>query len=148
MSVLPHGKKTLAGDGPATPLGDGPERGSGSVWVLAVACLLIMASVAAIAVAAVLGAGRRADTAADLAALSAAGMGPADLDSACAVAERIAAAHRTSLTACTVEGAVVDVTVEARQAMPGGLALTLRARARAGPSSGPVPDQARDEVGP
>ena len=148
MSVLPRGRRKLAGDGRAIALRGRPERGSGSVWVLAVACLLIMASVAAIAMVAVLGAGRRADTAADLAALSAAGTGPADLDSACAVAELIAAAHQTSLIACTVEGAVVEVTVEARQAMPGGLAVTLRARARAGPSSSPVPDRAGAEVGP
>lgn len=145
MSGPAHGRWGVAGDGRAVPLQDRPECGSGSVWVLAVACVLIMASVAAVAVAAVLGAGRRADTAADLAALSAAGVGAADLDSACAVAERIAAAHQTRLTACVVEGAVVDVTVEARQPMPGGLALTLSARARAGPSSSPA-DQTRAEV--
>ncbi|MGW0230760.1 Rv3654c family TadE-like protein [Actinopolymorpha singaporensis] len=121
----------------AKAFGRGRERGSGSVWTLAAAAIVVMAAVVSTTMVAVVSAGRRADTAADLAALSAAAVRPDQLGSACAVANRIAAAHRARLVACAVEGSEVDVTVEAHPAAPGGELFVVRARARAGPTTQP-----------
>lgn len=121
----------------AKVLARGRERGSGSVWMLAAATIVVMAAVVSTTMVAVVGAGRRADTAADLAALSAAAVRPDRLGSACAVAVRIATAHQTRLVACAVEGSEVDVTVEAYPAAPGGELFVVRARARAGPTTDP-----------
>ncbi|MET9023875.1 Rv3654c family TadE-like protein [Actinopolymorpha sp. NPDC004070] len=115
----------------------GRERGSGGVWTLAAAAIVVMAAVVSTTMVAVVGAGRRADTAADLAALSAAAVRPDQLGSACAIAGRIAVAHRARLVACVVEGNEVDVTVEAYPAAPGGELFVVRARARAGPTIQP-----------
>ncbi|WP_020577093.1 Rv3654c family TadE-like protein [Actinopolymorpha alba] len=113
----------------------GTERGSGSIWTLAVAAVLILAGLVSVTIVAVMSAGRRADTAADLAALSAAAGGPAAMDGACSVAARIAAAHQARLISCTLTGAVVDVVVEVRPRTLAGDLLTMRARAKAGPTS-------------
>ncbi|MFD2083255.1 helicase/secretion neighborhood TadE-like protein [Actinopolymorpha cephalotaxi] len=113
------------------------ERGSGSVWTLAAAAIVVMAAVVSTTMVAVVGAGRRADTAADLAALSAAAVRPDQLGSACVVADRIVVAHQARLVACAVEGNEVAVTVEAYPAAPGGELFAVRARARAGPTIQP-----------
>ena len=118
------------------------ESGSGTVWVLAVAVLLVLGGIVAATVAVVVAASRTADTAADLAALSAASScGSAsttdcgDLgETPCALARRIAHAHRTRLVACSVRAGVVDVVVEVRPRSLAGGVFVVRSRARAGRS--------------
>ena len=110
------------------------ESGSGTIWVLAMALILVMSGVVAATVASVAGAGRRADTAADLAALSAAARLPGPSGSACLVALRVVHAHRAQLAACSVTGEQVQVAVEVNVAGLGGL-FVVRSRARAGPGA-------------
>lgn len=73
----------------------------------------------------------RAQAAADLAALAAAGVLPSGQETACGVAREVAAANSATVTACEVAGLDVVVRVEARAAV--GVA---RAVARAGPVAG------------
>lgn len=110
------------------------ERGSGTIWVLGCAVLVLVAGMVAATLVAVAAAGRRADTAADLAALSAAGRIQDSTAVPCGVARRIAAAHQARMTSCAVLGPVVEVAVEVRpRSLAGGLFL-VRATARAGPT--------------
>ncbi|OPE52010.1 helicase [Mycolicibacterium diernhoferi] len=73
----------------------------------------------------------RAQSAADLAALSAAAWVAAGHQVACARAVSVAAAVRTAVTDCTVQGLDAVITVEAAAGVPGWRAS---ARARAGPA--------------
>jgi secretion/DNA translocation related TadE-like protein len=75
----------------------------------------------------------RAQAAADLAALAAAGRLAEGADAACAQASVVAQAMRTAVTRCVVEDLDVVVTVEAPVAL--GVWGPARAAARAGPSA-------------
>jgi secretion/DNA translocation related TadE-like protein len=75
----------------------------------------------------------RAQAAADLAALAAAGRLAEGADAACAQASVVAQAMRTAVTQCVVEDLDVVVTVEAPVAL--GVWGPARAAARAGPSA-------------
>ncbi len=117
------------------------ELGSGSIWVL-IAALMVMALGLMVVLTLGLAAARaRAATAADLAALAAAGSPQAA--SPCALAAHVAAAHDAALQRCLVRrtplGSIVDVEVTTSWsvAIPGG--LTVRSRA------GPV--EAREAAG-
>lgn len=110
------------------------ERGSATVWVVALAGVLAAVAMAAVLVGAAVVGRHRATTAADLAALAAAERAVRGDPAACAAAERLAGANGARLTACAVgSGAVVEVTV----ALPvrlGPLGVhRADARARAGP---------------
>jgi secretion/DNA translocation related TadE-like protein len=72
------------------------------------------------------------DAAADLAALSAAHR-LQDRGPACPAARVVTEAHEATLTSCVVDGDDVSVEVTARMALPLGLSVDLRGRARAGP---------------
>jgi len=76
----------------------------------------------------------RAQAAADLAALAAAGRLSLGPDAACRQAEHLAAAMRATVLNCTVEQLDVVVTVAVRT---GGWLSEARAASRAGPSAGP-----------
>ena len=112
----------------------------GAVTVLAVAILgflILLAAAFAVAEAMVV-AHRRAQAAADLAALAGATAAQQARDP-CASASQVAAANGAVLTACTVQ--VREVTVTAR--VPGprwlGARADFAAKARAGPASGTAP---------
>jgi secretion/DNA translocation related TadE-like protein len=75
----------------------------------------------------------RAQAAADLASLAAAGRLAEGADAACAQASVVAQAMRTAVTQCVVEDLDVVVTVEAPVAL--GVWGPARAAARAGPSA-------------
>jgi secretion/DNA translocation related TadE-like protein len=111
------------------------ESGSGTIWVLAMALVLVVGGVVAATVASVAGAGRRADTAADLAALSAAARLTTTPESSCRVARQVVDAHEARLVACSVTGDQVDVAVEVDIRGLGGGLFVVRSRARADPGS-------------
>ena len=85
------------------------ERGSATVWVLALAGVLAVVGMAVVLVGAAVVARHRAGAAADLAALAGAGRAVLGDPDACAVAADVAAANAAELTGCTVRAdAVVD----------------------------------------
>jgi len=106
----------------------------GAATVLAIACLGLVLLVGAGlgVVAAMVADHRRAQAAADLAALA----GAAALhqgDDACRVAQRVASANDADLTTCSIEGADVVVTVTVAGPRWLGQSADLEGRARAGP---------------
>lgn len=113
------------------------ENGAATVFGLALIALLgLVAAGSGVAVGALAG-HRRAEAAADLAAVAGAAALQVGEDG-CAAAARTAGANGADLDGCTVHGADVVVTVRVRlaalQHLLGGVALpTLPARARAGP---------------
>jgi secretion/DNA translocation related TadE-like protein len=110
------------------------ERGSATVWMLAVSGVLAVVGAAAVLTGAAVVARHRATAAADLAALAAAGRAVAGDAGPCVAAERIAAANGAEVTSCTVDaGAVVEVAGLIRVEL-GGLGVhSATGRARAGP---------------
>jgi secretion/DNA translocation related TadE-like protein len=114
-----------------------PERGSGTIWTIAIACIVIVAAGLTANLTAVMSATRRADVAADLAALSA-------LGSSCTRAAAIATAHNARLVSCqTLDapdyGTTVEVTTEVRTRPIFGHVFALRSHARAGWSGPSAP---------
>jgi secretion/DNA translocation related TadE-like protein len=112
---------------------NGRETGSATVWLITAMALVVGVSGAAGSVGVVTVERHRADTAADAAALAAAGRVIAGQGSACAAAAAIARADGAALTRCGLDGAGAQV--EVRVDLPGVLARFGQAvgRARAGP---------------
>lgn len=118
--------------------GGGPRRPTacrGSATVTALALLGVLLSVAgAVALgSAVLVDHRRAESAADLAALAGAGAAGRGEDG-CAAAASVAGDNGVDLVACEVLGRDVRVRVERRREYVAGLTARLVAEARAGPA--------------
>ena len=115
--------------------GASSERGSATVWVLALAAVLALVATAAVlgGVAAV--ARHRAAGAADLAALAAAGRLVLGDRTGCAVAAEVAARNGARLSGCRLAGdGVVEVEVRVPVRL-GRLGVhTATGRARAGPA--------------
>ena len=128
---------------PAANATMGHDRGSATVWTVAVA-LIVMASTAAVLLVGVAIAARhRVATAADLSALAAAaalasaqsGGGSDAAVQACGVAADIASANGARIGECQVHGSIVDVLAIVRLTGIGYVgAHSVSARARAGPS--------------
>ncbi|MGY2067223.1 Rv3654c family TadE-like protein [Blastococcus sp. SYSU DS0619] len=112
------------------------ERGSATVWVLALSAVLALLATAAVLVGVAAVARHRAAGAADLAALAAAGRAVVGDPAACTAATDVAAANGAELTGCRVgEGGVVDVAVTVPVRL-GRLGVhTAHGRARAGPEA-------------
>jgi secretion/DNA translocation related TadE-like protein len=114
---------------------DAGERGSATVWTVALAAVLATVGAAVVLVGAAVVARHRATTAADLAALAAAGRAVVGDPAACVVAAEVAAANSANLDSCEVSAAAV---VELRVHVPVRLGplgvVDARARARAGPA--------------
>jgi secretion/DNA translocation related TadE-like protein len=111
------------------------DRGSATVWVLALSGVLLSFGAAAVLVGAAVAGRHRAEAAADLAALAAAGRAVAGTADPCAAASAIAWANGAVLESCTVRpGDVVELRVTV--AVPlGPLGRRLaHAGARAGPA--------------
>jgi len=111
------------------------ERGSATVWVLALSGILLSLGAAAVLVVTAVAARHRAEAAADLAALAAAGRAVSGAADPCTAAASIAVANGAALESCTVlPGAVVEIRV--------GVRVTLRPLgvrwAHAGARAGPV----------
>ena len=110
------------------------ERGSATVWVLALAGVLGLVTAASVLVGVAVVARHRAASAADLAALAAAGGAVTGNPDACSAAADVARANGAELTGCSVgSGSVVEVEVAIAVRL-GRLGVhTAVGRARAGP---------------
>lgn len=107
------------------------DRGSATVWAALVLSAVVVLTTVVLGYGAVLIGRHRAESAADLAALAAAGHVPEGM--ACAVASTVAVRNGGSLGECRVAGTDVEVSVS-REVRLGRLGLrTVTARARAGP---------------
>jgi secretion/DNA translocation related TadE-like protein len=115
----------------ARPTGD---HGSATVWVIALSTVLAVVGAAVVLVGAATVARHRAEAAADLAALAAAGRAAAGEPGACGLAAEVARADAATLISCSVGG---DAVVELRVSSPVHLgrlgSWAASARARAGP---------------
>jgi secretion/DNA translocation related TadE-like protein len=122
---------------PAAPVA-AADRGSGTVWTLAVTAVVGLMATVALAAGGVRAARHRAHTAADLAALAAASHATAP-EAACRAAAEVATGSGGSLSTCVVRGRIADVTVVVTVHVPEPVGvLRLHARARAGPAD-PAP---------
>jgi secretion/DNA translocation related TadE-like protein len=118
------------------------DRGSASVWMLAVGLVLLAAGLAAAALGAVHVARHQAQSAADLGALAGAAHTIAAPGTACARAAMVADANGARLVACHRHGPDLTVTVEVTPAVGPGRPVTATARAgplRADDSPGAAP---------
>jgi secretion/DNA translocation related TadE-like protein len=112
----------------------GEERGSATVWVLALSGVLLSFAAAAVLIGTAVAARHRAEAAADLAALAAAGSAVSGTADPCVAAASIASANGAVLESCTVDpGAVVEIRVGVRVAMASLGVRWAHAYARAGP---------------
>ena len=107
------------------------EQGAGTVLAVAMLGLLVTVTLGTSGAVGVVAAHRRAQSAADLAALAGASA-LQDGAEACSRAGRIAARNSASLRSCAVEGWEVSVRVVEELQLP-GLSMELEARGRAGP---------------
>lgn len=111
------------------------DRGSATVWVLALCGVLVSLGAAGVLVGGAVTGRHRAEAAADLAALAAAGRAVSGVADPCAAAGSVASADGAVLESCTVlPGGVVEVRVTVG-VMLGPLGRRqATARARAGPA--------------
>jgi secretion/DNA translocation related TadE-like protein len=116
------------------------DRGSGTVWMLALIGLTWATAMMAITVGGVRAARHRAYAAADLAALAAASHSADGPHAACGLAARIARGSGGRLRSCVLHGRISEVIVSADLAsVPALRHLAATARARAGPEMLPAP---------
>jgi secretion/DNA translocation related TadE-like protein len=129
--------------GESAPAGRGRafgDRGSGTVWMLALIGLTWSAAVMAMTVGGVRAARHRAYAAADLAALAAAAHAAEGPHAACRLAAHIAHGSGGRLRRCVMRGQISEVLVStALGTTPALRNLTATARARAGPVHPPEP---------
>ena len=117
------------------------DRGIATVWAASAFAVLVCVLAAMLDLAGATAARHRAEAAADLAALAAAGQALHGGDAACARAGQIAAGGGGRVTLCRLRGweAVVEVEVGVRLTLLG--TTTVRGRALAGPAAvEPSPD--------
>lgn len=110
------------------------DRGSATVWGVALMGLLMAVATALAGVGSLRVARHRVNAAADLSALAAAKLVLLDPESACARAASLAAANGIKLTKCQVSGEIVDVWTELTVTLPIFGTRTLTGRSRAGPA--------------
>jgi secretion/DNA translocation related TadE-like protein len=109
------------------------DRGSVTIWAVALAGLIWLgASAAALYGSAVVGR-HRVETAADLAALATAAHVIDGTKDACSAGARVAVVNGATMRGCLIVGDDVEVTVSRRVILGGIGAFTSVARARAGP---------------
>jgi len=128
----PRGPRRTRGRG----WGRRPERGSASLWLLAVGLALVLFSLGAAAVGAARVARHQARVAADLGALAGAGYAASGPDTACARAVTLAAANGGRVVDCVLDGLDLCLTVEVPVEPLPGLLRVASATARAGPVRG------------
>jgi secretion/DNA translocation related TadE-like protein len=111
------------------------DRGVATVWAATAVAVLISVLAAMLDLAGAVAARHRAEAAADLAALAAAGRAVHGGDSACARAAEVAARGGGRVVLCRLRGweALVEVEVGVRLSLLG--TTTVRGRARAGPAA-------------
>lgn len=111
------------------------DDGSATVWAAGAIAVVLVIAVGGLHLGGVLVARHRAEAAADLAALAAAGRSIAGERVACARARGVAQRMTVELVSCRLEGFDALVEVGARPGGPLGDAGSASARARAGPAS-------------
>ncbi|MFI6906668.1 Rv3654c family TadE-like protein [Nonomuraea sp. NPDC050394] len=119
---------------PAAKGGPPHDRGSATIWGVALMALLISVAMTLAAVGSVRVARHRVYGAADLSALEAARLALAAPDQACARAEKVAMANAVRLTRCTITDETADVWTSLEITLPGVGKRIVTGRARAGPS--------------
>lgn len=113
------------------------DRGSGTLWMLALIGLIWSVATMAMTVGGIRVARHQAYAAADLAALAAASHFADGEGSACELAARIARGSGGRLRQCAFHGRISDVMVVSEiRSLPALGHLTATARARAGPERG------------
>ncbi|WP_327108333.1 Rv3654c family TadE-like protein [Nonomuraea glycinis] len=110
------------------------DRGSATLWAVALMGLLMAVATALAMVGSVRVARHRLNDAADLSALAAAKLAIIDPKSACAHAAAIAEENGVELSNCTITGEVADVWTTVKFSLPGLGTRTLTGRSRAGPA--------------
>jgi secretion/DNA translocation related TadE-like protein len=111
------------------------ERGSATVWVVALAGLLAALGAAGVLVGVAVAGRHRATGAADLAALAGAARAVVGDPAACSAAARVAAANGAELELCTtLAGAEVEVRVRIPVRLGPLGVIDARGHARAGPA--------------
>jgi secretion/DNA translocation related TadE-like protein len=113
------------------------DRGSGTVWTIALMALVWLMAVVAMTAGGVRSARHRAHAAADSAALAAASRALDGPTRACAVATAVTRAARGRLTRCALRGQIADVRVVMEARVPGLGLVQAAADARAGPVLAP-----------
>ncbi len=111
------------------------DRGAGTVLVLGLSALVLLAASVAVLVGQAATVRHRAGAAADLAALAAARAGADNVPSPCRAARAVAASNDAHLTSCSVDrhgDARIGVTVDGRGL--GRVPLRARGAARAAPT--------------
>jgi secretion/DNA translocation related TadE-like protein len=125
--------RAIPGGRAAVRARNGRDRGSATLWVLAVGILLVAGGMAGALVGAARTGRQQAGAAADLGALAGAARVIEGADAACGRAGQLVAANGGRLTACTVDGLDLVVTVEV-------LVSPLQRAAVASARAGPVED--------
>ncbi|MEU6793806.1 Rv3654c family TadE-like protein [Nonomuraea wenchangensis] len=110
------------------------ERGSATLWGVALMGLLMAVATAFATVGTARVARHRVNDAADLSALAAARLALLDPQEACARAGALAADNGVELTRCEISGEVADVWTALSISLPVVGTGTVRGRARAGPA--------------
>jgi secretion/DNA translocation related TadE-like protein len=129
---------------PSRPFADRADRGSATLWSVALMGLLMAVATALTTVGSVRVARHRVYDAADLSALAAARLAMVDPQAACGRAAAVAAENDVQLLRCTITGEVADVWTSLTITLPGLGPRTLTGRARAGPGGDGEPaDQTR-----
>ncbi|MED7928283.1 Rv3654c family TadE-like protein [Nonomuraea sp. LP-02] len=113
---------------------DAGERGSATLWGVALMGLLMAVATAFATVGTARVARHRVNDAADLSALAAARLALLDPQEACARAGALAADNGVEMTRCEISGEVADVWTALSISLPVVGTGTVRGRARAGPA--------------
>ncbi|MEU0563893.1 Rv3654c family TadE-like protein [Nonomuraea sp. NPDC005983] len=110
------------------------DRGSATLWGVALMGLLMAVAMAFTTVGSVRVARHRVNDAADLSALAAARLAVIDPDGACLRAADLAARNGVKLVRCTISNEIADVQTSLPITLPAVGTRTLTGRSRAGPS--------------
>jgi secretion/DNA translocation related TadE-like protein len=113
------------------------DRGSGTVWTVALMALVWMVAVVVMTAGGVRAARHRAHATADSAALAAASRALDGSTRACALAATVTRAARGHLSRCVLRGQIADVRVVMEARVPGLGVVQAAADARAGPVLAP-----------
>ncbi|MEV6150770.1 Rv3654c family TadE-like protein [Nonomuraea sp. NPDC052129] len=114
------------------------DRGSATLWGIALMGLLMAVATALATVGSVRVARHHVHDAADLSALAAARLAIFDPQAACDRAKTVAAKNGVHLLQCTLTGEIADVRTSLTITLPALGTRTLTGRARAGPSEYPA----------
>jgi secretion/DNA translocation related TadE-like protein len=112
--------------------GPSGDRGSASIWLVAVGLAIVTLAASMVVAARVLVDVHRARAAADLGALAGARFAVEGAAAACRVADGVVVANRARLVDCRLAGLDLTITVEVT-AVGHGWGAPVRAAARAGP---------------